>query len=180
MSSQKAISGNTQKNNGATILQAGNYTSGAVTNKVTLRANAIEDGYGSKVIEKASQGTFNAATTFGRKMSAGDYIMKRVTTTVNGVANTFLRSGAADAGAKRYPTPINYTRLLDEDSWDYVTGAVTKGGNEGNQSNFVNPATGGTAADVAAHGTNAVPGELVYRTGAKLPVQDDYAPRTAN
>lgn len=179
MSTQKAISGNPQRNNGGTVVKAGNITSnGPITSQRTLMNNAMEDGYGSKVILAVSPtssgtlGTFNGKTIFANPVANGVYHGVKLTSVINGSTDGAyaISAGAADAGNRRYPTPITSTRRLDETSWDYVTGDVTKGGNAGAVSSF--------GADHAATPTNAIPGELTYKTGALIPVNDDYKPRT--
>lgn len=180
---QKAISGNDYKNDGATVLKAGAASTSVgnpVTNVRTLRDNAIYDGYGSKVMLAVSPtssgtiGTFSALSggTFARRATAGAYLGIKLTNTINGTANTTLKMGAADFGTKRTPHPLTTCRLLDEDSWDAETGDVTKGGNQGVLSSF--------GLDHAANSSNAVPGELTVKTGAFLPTNLDYKPRTSN
>lgn len=59
----------------------------------------------------------------------------------------------------------------------------TKGTGAGSLTQFVDPAVLGGATpsdDEAANPTREVPGELVYRTSAKLPVEDDYKARDSH
>jgi hypothetical protein len=140
------------------------------------------DGYGAKVVlssgsagSSGNVGTASAFTTFAYQMVPGRYIMRKNTSYVNGVANTLLTSCASDVGIRRSIPKLETTRVYGSGyltSWDYETGAITKGANAGQLAAFGN--------DHAARPTDAVPGELVYKTGAKLPVEDDYKPRTAN
>lgn len=182
MSTQAAVSGNATKNNGGTVKKAGNAntTTGPITSTRSLMDDARTTQYGSKVVlssgstgSSGNVGTFNALTNFAYQMVAGRYIMKRNTSYVNGSSSTFLNSGAADAGFRRPIPKLETTRQLGSGwltSWSYETGAITKGSNAGNASSFGN--------DDAARPSDATPGELSYKTGAKLPVQDEYAPRT--
>lgn len=178
---QKAISANRYKNDGATVVKAGAASTSSVHSPVsnvrTLRDNALFDGYGSVVSLAVSPtssgtiGTWNSMTTFSKRATTGQYLGIKLTSTINGVANSTLKMGAADFGTKRTPSPLTTCRRLDEDSWNAVTGDVTKGGQQGALSSF--------GADHAASPTNAIPGELVYKTGALIPVQNDYAPKTS-
>jgi hypothetical protein len=190
MSTQAAVSGNAYKNNGATIKKAGaaSTTSGPITSSRSLLDDAITTQYGSKVVLSSGStgssgniGTASAFTNFAYDMVAGRYIMKKNTSYVNGSASTLLTSCAADVGIRRPIPVLETTRVYGSGvntSWDYVTGAITKGASAGNATTFINPVGGGASADSAAHPTDAVPGELAYKTGAKLPVADEYKPRT--
>ena len=184
MSIQAAVSGNAYKNNGGVVKKAGNTntTTGPITATRSLMEDAKKTQYGSKVVlssgstgSSGNLGTANAMTTFAYPMVAGRYIMKKNTPYVNGVASTLLTSCASNSvGRSKNPALLETTRVLGSGyltSWDYETGAITKGANAGAAASFGN--------DHAARPTNAVPGELQYKTGAKVPVQDDYKPRTA-
>jgi hypothetical protein len=183
MSTQAAVSGNTTKNNGGTIKKAGNAntTTGPITVSRTLMQDAKATPYGAQVAlssgsagSSGNVGTHNAITggTFKYQMVAGRYIMKKNTSYVNGSANTLLTSCAGDVGIRRSIPKLENTRVYGSGyltSWDYETGAITKGANKGQVAAFGN--------DVAARPTNAAPGALTYKTGAKLPVEDDYKPK---
>jgi hypothetical protein len=183
MSTQAAVSGNTTKNNGGTIKKAGNAntTTGPITVSRTLMQDAKATPYGAQVAlssgsagSSGNLGTASALTNFAYKMVAGRYIMKKNTSYVNGSANTLLTSCASDVGRRRSIHKLETTRVYGSGyltSWDYETGAITKGANKGQVASFGN--------DHAARPTSAIPGELTYKTGAKLPVQDDYKPTTA-
>jgi hypothetical protein len=181
MSTQAAVSGNATKNNGATIKKAGaaSTTSGPITASRSLIDDAITTQYGSKVVlssgstgSSGNVGTANAFTNFAYDMVAGRYIMKKNTSHVNGSASTLLTSCAADVGIRRPIPVLETTRALGSGvltSWDYETGVITKGANAGDTTSF--------GSDHAARPSDAIPGELSYKTGAKLPVADDYKPR---
>ena len=192
MSSQAVTSGG-PVNNGATIKKAGNIntTTGPVTVSRSLMDDAKTTQYGSKVVLSSGStgssgniGTANAFTNFAYQMVAGRYIMKKNTAYVNGSANTLLNSCAGDFGIRRPIPRLETTRAMGSGvgtSWDYETGAITKGARAGEEINFIDPMTAGGATastDAAANPTDAVPGELSYKTGAKLPTTDEYQPRT--
>jgi len=187
MSIQAAVSGNSYKNNGGFIKKAGNKASDS---PITASRSLLEDGittqYGSKVVlssgstgSSGNLGTFNAVTTFAYPMQEGQYIIRKNTPYVNGTANTLLTSCASDVGIRRSIPKLETTRSLGSGcltSWDYETGAITKGANAGAEVEFKQ--SGGSLSDDAASPTDAVPGELTYKTGKKLPVNDEYKPRT--
>lgn len=120
-------------------------------------------------------------------MTAGSYVMRRVSTTLAGIANTVLRSGAADPTNRRsihkaqqlytyavatairagYWTPYNgawSTAVTNTEEGYYGISGDTK------------VSTG--AADEAANPSASKPGELVYKEPKPLPDQDDYKART--
>jgi len=171
MAVTKAITANPQKNDGSTIVKAGAVASTDlnINNRTLLQNTSGTVEYGSKVVaagaSPASSGNFNKGNT------AGVYIAKKLSTTINGTANTVLLSGASDFGGARSVNSLTTTRRLDPDSWDYVTGRLTKGNNAGDLVSF-------GADHTVLYSTNDVPGELTYRTGAPLPVNDNYKPKT--
>ena len=173
----QAVSGQPYKNNSGTIF--GVTADSTLANSLTPRdSNNVNPTYGSKVALVTgvdSSGNIgakkaNSAGTFG-KMVAGQYIAKKLTSQIAGVANTTQQTGASDVGLRR---PIarfyGYTRT-GITSWDYVTGEATFSADRGAAvlASGINGVTG-QAADQAT----AFPGELVYKTGAITPVQDDY------
>lgn len=179
--STQAVTSGAAKNNGGTVRKpGGNSTTGPITVSRTLIDDAVRTTYGAKVSlssgtagSSGNLGTYNAVTTFAYPMVAGRYIMKRNTPYINGVASSLLTSGAGDFGHRQNPAVLETTRALGSGyltSWDYETGAITKGANAGNSESFGN--------DNAARPTNAIPGELAYKTAAEVPVQDEYKPRT--
>jgi len=179
--SKQAVTSGAPVNNGGTIKKAGNAntTTGPITVSRTLADDAWRSPYGSNVTQAVSPGssgnigTFSAFTNFNHQNVPGEYIMRKRTRYVNGSANTLLTSCASDVGIRRSIPKLETTRVLGSGyltSWDYETGAITKGANAGEVASFGN--------DDAARPTDAIPGELAYKTGAKLPVEDDYKPRT--
>jgi len=183
MSTQAAVSGNATKNNGGTIKKAGSAstTTGPITSSRTIMDDATKNGYGAKVVlssgstgSSGNLGTANAITNFAYQMVAGRYVMKKANGFINGTASTLLNSCASNSAGRMRAIPfLETTRAMGSGyltSWDYETGAITKGANAGAAVSF--------GEDNAARPTDAVPGELQYKTGAKIPVQDEYKPRT--
>jgi hypothetical protein len=118
-------------------------------------------------------------TTFNYKQKPGEYLMIKEANFVNGVAIPAgmkgWASGASDSSGRMRPIPyIEAARSMGSGvstTWDYETGAITKGAGAGESRSF--------STDHAARPTNAIPGELTYKTGAKLAKADDYKPKTA-
>lgn len=178
---QKAITGNVVKQDSATMLHAGDSNS-AVNNLSLVENQSVQLQYGAKLglaTSPASSGNIGAIKTISAgpfsNLEAGKYIAKKLTSTIAGQSNTFLRSGAADVGLRAPVHKFYGYQRLNITSWDYVTGEATVGGAAG--------------ATVLASGTNGVtgkaadqaygpPGELVYRTGKSTPTQDDFKSST--
>ena len=139
----------------------------------------------------ASQSGTAGVTELGYKADATEWVVKggNVTRTLGGSADLSLIGGAAG------PDPVRDNIAQLETTRDYgvldldvlATPAsgfksfrtITGGGV---QKNFINPAVAGGSTnsnDSAANTTRAVPGELVYRTGAANPKQDDYKSKEA-
>lgn len=111
-------------------------------------------------------------------MTAGEYVAKILGTQIAGTADTFLASGAAYTSGRQ---PINF---LESMKVAMLTGRSWTGGQDGppNYTDTVSESTldytSAMGNDDAARPTDAVPGELTYRTGAATPTQDEYAART--
>lgn len=182
---QAAVTGNAIKNNGGTVLKAGaaNLTKGPVTQNFTLMESVTTPlTYGTKVAlssgaaySSGNLGTFNAKTTFAYEQVPGRYIMKKYTYYVNGVADTSMNSCASSSSENMRSIPyLETARTLGSGvtaSFNPFTGTYTKGGNAGGLMSF--------GEDHAARPSNATPGELQYKTGALLPVSDEYQPKYA-
>lgn len=151
-----------------------------------------QDGTGSKYTDRvgisgAVPGAIvDGVTVLGYNADATEWVVKggRVTTTLGGVANTTLIGGQAGPNPTRDSTnQLEKTRTIGDMSINIL--ATPSSGlhpertltGAGTLKNFINPAVAGGAtssADSAANATLAVPGELVYMYGAKLPKQDNY------
>jgi len=193
--------GNGEVRDGGTVLRGGSNAAGVMTKSLSLAEIADDQGqsFGSKVVandgtggelsDKAGVDKAVSGGTLAYQAGSTEWVVKggNVSTTLGGVANTTLIGGQAG------PDPVrdNIAKLettrdygdIDVDvlanhvgsSGDYSPAVTITGG--GAEINFINPAvTGGAtnSADAAANTTRAVPGQLVYRTGAANPKQDDY------
>lgn len=143
-------------------------------------------------VSGATPGAVTAGTTtLGYQASATEWVVKggNVATTLGGVSNTSLIGGAAG------PDPVRDNVAQLETTRDYgvldldvlATPAsgfksfrtITGGGVE---KNYINPSVAGGAtnsSDAAANTTRAVPGQLVYMQGGKIPKQDNYKAKDA-
>lgn len=179
MAVQTVIGSGNFKNNGGTVVYGGAAnTAGAITNVPDLSIVASRfvktNGNGpvitTNVIQKAdTNGSFGV-------MTAGSYVIRGVTDTLAGVSKTALLSGGS-CPISGY-RPINWKtnrRTYHITSWNYVTGAATKGA--ATNDDF--------GADHAATPTRAIPGELTItdhglaNTGAlSVPLNTDYEAKT--
>ncbi len=133
-------------------------------------------------VNDTTEGDFRTVSGSFGVMVTGRYIARYMAGGfVANVANTIMSFAASDFH-RNHNHPINTYRALAEDSWDYVTGAVTKGATAGDLITFIDPLVAGGATDAldsAAHPTYAVPGEFVFMEGPLLPIQANYPVRTS-
>ncbi len=184
---------------------AGNST---VATLVTLAPGSSIDAQGTRVRIPAGVLNRGGATgilanapnyptqNFGT-MTAGSYVMKRVTTTLAGLSNTFLRSGAADLSSRRSIHKLETVRThyvataLRAGQWSIVSGVFSSAlvtsedaqtPSTTNQFNAFDQQAGRGATsgilDSAANPSQATPGELIIHHGSGLPLNVDYQPRT--
>ena len=185
MASTKAISGNNKQNDSSTIFHGGNVAADSKVNVLTIAETTTNTPFGSKVhksFDVADSGNIGAIKALDAGVFSsyeeGEYTAKVIGTRVAQTTNNLLRSGSSDYGQNR--DGLHYARgnyRYDITSWDYVTGAATKGGSAGVLVTYWDPATGTTQA-MEPKPTTAVPGELVYMYGSLVPSQDDYKPRS--
>ena len=193
MASQKAHSSvTTQKNNGATVANAGNVSSTGATNDAGLGVvNGAGHTGGPKPTEqtgtagnysspgKDGRQTAKGSGTFAFNAQAGKIVAKRNAETLNGVANTTLQSGGVGKGARensaihgieKYYTLPKYTKNADGSH-----ASTSSAG--GVSTNFIDSAGNGSAAssDSAAKPTRAIPGEFVMLETGAIPTQKDYS-----
>lgn len=163
----------TSKNNSGVVVYGGNTTRTdfAVKNS-TGDNNTRVNGTGPKITNGSGLNKALSAGTFA-VMTAGLYVIRKITTTLAGVANTSILSGASDFGHR---LPIAFkesqrTTFLSGLSWAANPGklptyTLTKSN--------LNTSYGN---DNAARPTLAIPGELTYIVG-KTPINDDYKAKT--
>jgi len=190
MASQKVIGGNPTRNDGGTVVKAGNNDGSVVTK--TLNVNDLaksHEVYGSQVVENVgvSNGTSDPAGV-GKALSGGtfaftpahgaDFLLHMAgpnAANVNGSASTVLAVGGHKTDRYDGIMELNSTRdrgtmtynVLAAPSTAVVPGRTITGGG-------VERAFGDDDAAGPVIPSRSVPGELVYMQGGKTPVQDEY------
>lgn len=171
-------------NNGGTAKMNGSVSSGVVnpqsvaTTPVGVFASTVVDNNNADPALSTGNFAYNNQHP----------VAKKVTSELSGViANNFLVSGAADPSNRRsiHKLEVVRTRRLTSAIRDGRFNVSTGKFDAGFPVVAVDPfydissnTTSATSTDDAAAPTRAVPGELVYRTGAKMPVMDDYKKKT--
>lgn len=157
-----------RKDNGGTILMGGNIA-GTNFQAIGYTYHANHTGYGATISNTGGNFPVTKALTSGgiNTMTVGKYVLMRMCTQLNGVANTTLNSGAGDFGRRNlyYNSTIRTRRLVLTGGWNYVTGR---------------PIAAADAIDTftaETFPTRAIPGKLTYMYGAKLAKVDSYKAR---
>jgi hypothetical protein len=176
MATGSAISANSVKNNGGVAKHIGTSSvleNVSVTNPPVgvFGSTVLDNNYADKAL---SGGVF--------KHDNLRPISKRVTTTLATVTKSVLQSGAL--------VPSNLRMLHKRESYkvSQIATAIRAGewniytGSWGTPPNNTTETPGSDATlgplDRAASVSRSSPGQLVYRSGSKLPVRDDYKAKT--
>lgn len=164
-----AVTLSSTNNNGGSVLNGGS----------TAELTSLDLGYsnvgvfGSSVVDGTDTDKALSAGTFSYNNQSP--VAKRLTDTISGVSNSYLQSGAAVPGNIRsiHKLEVLRTRKLTTairaGDWNIYSGQWTT-----EPSIVVDT----LESDDAASPSRNMPGELVYKTGAPVPVQDDYKPKT--
>jgi hypothetical protein len=158
-------------NNGGTIKANGAVSGTFSASSVTQSKTGV---FGSTVVDNDSADKALSAGTFA--FDNNSPVAKKITTSLSGVSNTVLLSGAGNPGGIRSIHKIEsietlkLTTAIRENRYNEFSGEFDAGYPELSTDNF--------GSDDAANPTRSVPGELVYRTGAKEPVTDEYKAKT--
>lgn len=175
----KSITGNLVKDNGGTVYGRTSLTGSAMTAKVNpgVLVERSSNGHIPAAGSVASSGLGVAKSlsggTFGI-VNVGKYIILRQSTYIANVSNNAFRSGSSEAGRRKPIAYIESIRTTGDRAvgWNYVTGALLSTPSVSNDT--FKSIDGGAVVDQAARPTKAVPGEFVYLTASKTPVQKDY------
>ena len=162
MSTQKAKSANAQKNNGGSVLSGATNTAlnSVIFGQVDVRSMKPVDG--TDTDKALSAGTFAYDSTGGN-----DVVAKKVSTTLSGAANTFLRSGAAEPGIRSKVHKIEgletskVTTALRHGLYNHVSGVFDAGAPASSTDSF------GTDDAVTSN-------ELQYMFGNPVPASGAY------
>lgn len=205
MASTKAVSANAQKNNGGTIVQAGNVdsTSQAVSLQLTSINASANKAYGSLVVadtatgngtsdphgvKTAKSGTGGLAYFPNRAAGDTNFIIRGAgdnASKINNDSSTLLTipGGATNVTINKRVTTrqlgtyatASYN-ILAVPNGNVVPGR-TKGSGAGTAVNFVQVDGSTAATDAAATVSRAVPGNLTYMFGAIEAVSVSYKPK---
>lgn len=168
-----------QANNSHGTMKAnGSVVSNVVENVTT--PSPVVGVFGSQVIED----TVTVKDYAGKAITSGVFshnhiqpISSLITTELAGLSTNAIKSPAND-GVKRSINKVEdnkstlFTTAIRSNKYNRVTGKWDSGYPEAQTISF--------ASDDAANPTESVPGELTYRTGAKIPVNDNYKNKTNN
>jgi len=164
-------------NNGGSVINGGSTTT---LNNVSLGYSDVEV-FGSTVLDNDHADKSIDAGIFA--FDNNRPVAKRVTTTLAGeVSNTTLRSGASQPGLIRsvHKLEVLRTRRLTaairSGKWNIFKGKFLNNQNQTADKPVV--AVDSLATDNAANPSRSAPGQLIYKTGAPVPVQDDYKEKT--
>jgi hypothetical protein len=173
----------TANNNGGTIRANGTVSSGVVTSVTTVRP--VVDAFGSKVVED----TVTIKDYAGKAVSGGEFahnhvkpISSLITTELAGVATDVIKTPGNDGDTIRSIHKLEtlrtrrFTAAVRGNKYNRVTDTWDNG--------YPVVAVDTLATDAAATPTAAVPGELVYMAGGKVPVygtdaNSSYKPKTS-
>lgn len=166
-----AVTSTSTDNNGGTIKANGTVAGTFVASSVVQAKTGV---FASTVVDNDSADKALDAGTFAFDNQRP--VGKKVTSSLSGVNNTVLLSGAGNPGGIRSihkvetVTTRKLTTALRENRYNEVTGEFDAG--------YPQVVTDTFDDDDAANPTMAVPGELTYKTGAANPVTDEYAAKT--
>jgi hypothetical protein len=165
-----AVTKATTNNNHGVAKNVGSTAS--VLSNQTLGASDV-GVFGSTVVDNNSADKALSGGVFSHNNDSPT--AKRVTKKLAGVTNTYLQSGAATPGLVRSIHKLEVLRTrrvataIRAGALNIYTGVISPA---------PTVAVDTLATDEAATPTRAVPGELVYKTGAPTPIQDNYKPKT--
>lgn len=156
-------------NNGGSVLNGGS----------TAELQSVDLGYsnvgvfGSSVVDGTNTDKALSAGTFSYTNQSP--VAKRLTNALSGVSNSYLQSGASVPGNVRSIHKLEVLRTRK------LTTAIRAGDwniYSGQWSTEPSVVVDTLASDDAASPSRSMPGELTYKTGAPVAVQDDYKPKT--
>ncbi len=166
-----AVTSTSTDNNGGTIKANGTVAGTFQASSVVQEQTGV---FGSTVVDGNDADKALSAGTFA--YNNNDPIAKKVTGSLAGVSNTFLKSGAGNPGGIRSIHKIEsiktrkLTAAIRSNKYNRYTGEFESG--------YPQSSTDSFGTDDAASPTMSVPGELVYKTGKPVPVQDNYKAKT--
>lgn len=177
------VTSTSTRNNSGTIKANGSVVSGVVASQNTVLQDV--GVFGSTVVDNNSADKALSAGVFAYDNESP--VAKKVTTSLAGVSNTVLRSGASDPSNIRSIHKLEVVRTRRQTSairagkFNEFTGKFDAGFPVNEVDDFYDIATNTlseTSTDNAAAPTRQVPGELTYLVGV-TPVNADYPEKTS-
>jgi hypothetical protein len=174
MSTQKAVTSQPTKNNGGSVINAGtDYETNPVLGSRFNSSRADFGVFGSTVVEGVNTSAAVSEGIFGK---LHDIVAKRISISLAGtLSNEALLSGAG------VPSLVRSIHKL-ETLRSYRQSTAFRAGNfnlfTGKYSPTPTVAVDSLSADSAATPTRAVPGTLVFKGGALVPVSKNYKAKT--
>lgn len=178
-----AVTATSTVNNGGVMTANGTSAANVLRSQPTAAAQA--GVYSNVVVDGGDADKALSAGTFAYDNATPTAV--KITTTLSGTSNDFLRSGAGDPSSNRSINKLETVRTLRtttairNNKWNEYSGEWEAGFPTGVVDEFwdVAASTGSaTSTDQAAAPTRAVPGELVYLQGSVVPKLDDYKAKT--
>ena len=178
-----AVTSTSTINNGGVMTANGTASSNVVRSQSTAAAQA--GVYANTVVNNNDADKALSAGTFAYNNATPTAV--KITTTLAGTANDFLRSGANDTDNAKSINKLEVVRTrrtttaIRNNKWNEYTGEWEAGFPTGVVDQFWNVSAGSlsaTSTDDAAAPTQSVPGELVYLQGSPTPKLDNYKAKT--
>lgn len=165
MSTQKAVSANSQYVYGRSSVAFGGNTSDTNRTAVAFTSMSVAAKGGGPTIATGTNVSHSLSSTGTAPYWNPSYVGMNVSTTLNGTASTVLTiPGNTINRPIPYSTGVAFAHIS---AWSYTTGAATTSG--------VNYSFG---ADDAATPSRAVPGELIYGETGAIPTSGEYSAKT--
>ena len=178
-----AVTSTSTINNGGIITANGTASSNIVRSQQTAAAQA--GVYSNVVVDGDNADKALSAGTFAYNNAVPT--APKITTTLSGTSNTFLRSGANDPSSARSINKLEVVRTrrtttaIRANKWNEYAGTWESSYPVNTTDNFWDISAGSgiaTSTDDAAAPTASVPGELVYLQGNPVPKLDNYKAKT--
>lgn len=178
--SNGSVTSTSTKNKGGTIKSNGSTPAGSFQNKPTAGGNL---GFGGSVVhdgDYASVSNAGAAFAFNNQRP----VAKKTSSTIAGISNTVLRSGAGVPGQIRAVNKLEsinsrlFTTAIRANKYNAFTNAFDGGFPATSTDDLVSNVYGtGVVVDVAATPSLAVPGKIVFANG-KIGVYKNYSSKS--
>ncbi len=178
-----AVTETSTVNNGGVMTANGTSTANVLRSQQTAAAQV--GVYANVVVDNADADKALSGGTFAYNNATPTAI--KITTSLAGVSNDFLRSGGNDTDNAKSINKLEVVRTrrtttaIRNNKWNEYTGEWEAGFPTGVVDQFWDVSAGAlsaTSTDDAAAPTQSVPGELVYLQGSPTPKLDNYKAKT--